>query len=44
MSPPVFRWKEMVLFALLLVFTNKIKLHPIAYILIAGAAGILFGL
>ncbi len=28
-----------ILFAVLLVFTNKIKIHPIFYILIAGAVG-----
>ena len=36
--------KAAVLFALLLFFTNKIKLHPIFYIIIAGAAGAIFSL
>lgn len=34
--------KAAVLFAILLVFTNKVKLHPIVYILIAGAVGAIF--
>ena len=36
--------KAAVLFALLLFFTNKIKLHPIFYIIIAGVAGAIFSL
>lgn len=36
--------KASVLFLILLFFTNKIKLHPIFYIIIAGAAGALFAL
>lgn len=34
--------KALILFAVLLVCTNKIKLHPIFYIIIAGAAGAIF--
>jgi len=34
--------KAAILFAVLLIFTNKIKLHPIFYILIAGAVGAIF--
>ena len=36
--------KAAVLFAALMVFTNKIKLHPIFYIVIAGAAGAIFSM
>ena len=36
--------KAAVLFALLLYFTNKIKLHPIFYIIIAGVFGAIFSL
>lgn len=36
--------KAAVLFAVLLFFTNKIKLHPIFYIIIAGAAGAILSL
>lgn len=31
-----------ILFAVLMVFTNKVKLHPIFYIIIAGAIGAIF--
>ena len=34
--------KAAILFAVLLVCTNKIKLHPIFYIIIAGAVGAIF--
>jgi len=34
--------KAAILFALLLVFTSKIKLHPIFYIIIAGIVGAIF--
>ncbi len=34
--------KAAILFAVLLIFTNKIKLHPIFYIIIAGAIGAIF--
>lgn len=36
--------KAAILFAVLLVFTNKIKLHPIFYIIIAGAIGAIFSM
>jgi chromate transporter len=36
--------KAAILFAALLVFTNKIKLHPIVYIIIAGAIGAIFSM
>ncbi len=36
--------KAAILFALLLVFTNKVKLHPIFYIIIAGAVGAIFSM
>ena len=35
--------KAAILFALLLFFTNKIKLHPIFYIIIAGVVGAIIG-
>lgn len=34
--------KAAILFAVLLIFTNKIKLHPIFYIVIAGIVGAIF--
>lgn len=34
--------KAAILFAILLIFTNKIKLHPIFYIIIAGVIGAIF--
>lgn len=34
--------KAAILFALLMIFTNKVKLHPIFYIIIAGAIGAIF--
>ncbi len=34
--------KAAILFAVLLICTNKIKLHPIFYIIIAGAVGAIF--
>ncbi len=34
--------KALILFAVLLICTNKIKLHPIFYIIIAGAIGAIF--
>jgi len=34
--------KALILFAVLLVCTNKIKLHPIFYIIIAGVTGAIF--
>lgn len=37
-------YKAAILFAVLLVFTNKIKLHPIFYIIIAGVAGAIFSM
>ncbi|MBQ8391378.1 MAG: chromate transporter [Clostridia bacterium] len=36
--------KAAILFAVLFVCTNKIKLHPIFYIIIAGAAGAIFSM
>lgn len=36
--------KALILFGALCVFTNKIKLHPIFYILIAGLAGAIFSM
>lgn len=36
--------KAAILFAALLVFTNKVKLHPIFYIIIAGAIGAIFSM
>lgn len=36
--------KAAILFVVLLVITNKIKLHPIFYILIAGALGAIFSM
>lgn len=36
--------KAAILFALLLIFTNKIKLHPIFYIVIAGIIGAIFSM
>lgn len=36
--------KAALLFALLLIFTNKIKLHPIFYIVIAGIIGAIFSM
>lgn len=36
--------KALILFAVLLFFTNKIKLHPIVYIVIAGIAGVVFSM
>ena len=36
--------KAAILFAVLLVFTNKIKLHPIFYIIIAGTIGAIFSM
>lgn len=36
--------KAAILFALLLIFTNKVKLHPIFYIIIAGAVGAIFSM
>ena len=36
--------KALILFAVLCVFTNKVKLHPIFYILIAGLAGAIFSM
>lgn len=36
--------KALVLFAGLLLFTNKVKLHPILYILIAGVVGAIFSM
>ncbi len=36
--------KAAILFALLLIFTNKIKLHPIFYIIIAGIIGAIFSM
>ncbi len=38
----IFQPKAIILFAVLLVLTNKIKLHPIVYILFAGIVGIIF--
>lgn len=35
-------WKSVILFVVLLVLTNKIKLHPIVYILSAGIIGMIF--
>lgn len=37
-----FGWKELVLFILLLILTNKFQKHPIFYIAISAVAGILF--
>lgn len=39
-----FNIKAAILFAALIIFTKKIKLHPIFYIIIAGAAGAIFSL
>lgn len=36
--------KAAILFIALLIFTNKIKLHPIFYIIIAGAIGAIFSM
>ena len=36
--------KALVLFVALLIFTKKVKLHPIFYILIAGAVGAIFSM
>ena len=36
--------KAAILFAALLFFTNKVKLHPIFYIVIAGAIGAIFSM
>jgi chromate transporter len=36
--------KAAILFAALLVFTQKVKLHPIFYILIAGLVGVIFSM
>ncbi len=36
--------KALVLFVALLIFTKKVKLHPIFYILIAGAVGAIFAM
>lgn len=38
----LFQIKSIILFAVLLVLTNKIKLHPIFYILFAGVVGVIF--
>jgi len=38
------RWKEVVLFALLFFLIVKFKKHPIVYVIIAGAAGVIFQL
>ena len=37
-------FKAAILFAALLVLTNKIKLHPIFYIVIAGTVGAVFSM
>jgi chromate transporter len=39
-----FRWKECLLFVSLFTLVRVFKLHPIVYIAIAGAAGVLWGL
>lgn len=39
-----FNLKAAILFAVLLVFTNKVKLHPIFYIIIAGTIGAIFSM
>ena len=36
--------KSAILFIVLLFFTNKIKLHPIFYIIIAGITGVIFSM
>lgn len=38
----LFQMKSIILFVVLLVLTNKIKIHPIFYILFAGIVGIIF--
>jgi chromate transporter len=38
------RWRECILFAVLFVLVYKFKKHPIIYIAVAGAAGVLLGL
>ena len=37
-------WKETILFAVLFVLVLKFKKHPIVYIVLAGAAGVILGL
>ena len=41
-SLAMFQWKAVVLFLILLVATNRYKKHPLFYIAIAAAVGILF--
>ena len=38
----LFQIKSIILFVVLLVLTNKIKIHPIFYILLAGVVGVIF--
>ncbi|GHV93299.1 chromate transporter [Spirochaetia bacterium] len=38
------RWRECVLFAVLFFLVYKFKKHPVVYIAIAGAAGVILGL
>ncbi|GHT68522.1 chromate transporter [Spirochaetia bacterium] len=38
------RWKECILFAALFFLVYKFKKHPVVYIAIAGAAGVILGL
>ncbi len=40
----VFRIKECILFAVVFALIVKFRLHPVAYIALAGAAGVALGL
>jgi chromate transporter len=38
-----FRWRELLLFALIFFLIRRFKKHPVIYIAAAGAAGLIFG-
>jgi chromate transporter len=42
--PAMLRWKECILFAVLFFLIHKFKKHPVVYIALAGAAGVVLGL
>ncbi|MDR2371478.1 MAG: chromate transporter [Treponema sp.] len=40
----ILKWKECILFAVILILIRRLKFHPVFYIAAAGAAGVLLGL